>query len=57
MERQIYAGLRSLGLTLICIAHRPGALAYADKVFNLDESNVALITPPASAQHSRLLSA
>ena len=57
MESQIYEGLRSLELTLICIAHRPGVLAYADKVFNLDRSSVALIAPPASAQHSRLLRA
>ena len=55
MERQIYEGLRSLELTMICIAHRPGALAYADKVVSLDRSRVALIAPPTSAQHSHLL--
>jgi ATP-binding cassette subfamily B protein RaxB len=54
MESQIYEGLRSLQLTLICIAHRPGVLAYADRVFNLDRSSVSLITPPASTKHSRL---
>jgi ATP-binding cassette subfamily B protein RaxB len=56
MESQIYDGLRSLDLTLICIAHRPGVLAYADKVFNLDDGDSdALIAPPAPDQHSRLL--
>jgi ATP-binding cassette subfamily B protein RaxB len=57
MESQIYEGLRSLDLTLICIAHRPGVLAYADKVFNLDGSSDAPIALPASDQHPRLLRA
>ena len=55
MERQIYEGLRSLELTLICIAHRPGVLAYADKVVNLDRSRQMLIAPPDSPHKSRVL--
>lgn len=54
MESQIYESLGSLGLTLICIAHRPGVLAYADKVFSLDEGSFAAISPPASARGSRV---
>ena len=58
MERQIYENLRSQEMTLICIAHRPGVLAYSDKVFRLDGDGVAAIEPPpASARHSRLLRA
>ena len=55
MEKQIYEGLRSLELTLICIAHRPGVLAYADKVVNLDRSRQMLIPPPDSPHKSRFL--
>ena len=57
MEREIYEGLRSLELTLVCIAHRPGVLAYSDKVFKLDGNGLAVIEPPGSARHSRLLRA
>ena len=57
MERQIYENLRSQQITLICIAHRPGVLAYSDKVFRLDGNGFAAIEPPASARHSRLLRA
>jgi ATP-binding cassette, subfamily B, bacterial CvaB/MchF/RaxB len=53
MERQIYEGLRSLDLTLICIAHRPAVLGYADKVFSLG-GNTAMIAatsePPPPAR-------
>jgi ATP-binding cassette subfamily B protein RaxB len=66
MEHQIYQNLRSLGLTLICIAHRPGVLAHSDKILSLDAGNVALIsgacardagvrwqfTTPQSVQHA-----
>jgi ATP-binding cassette subfamily B protein RaxB len=36
MERQICAQLQSLGVTLICIAHRPGMMALADRVLNFN---------------------
>jgi ATP-binding cassette subfamily B protein RaxB len=49
MESQIYDNLGSLKLTLICIAHRPGVLAYSDKVFSLIGGKVALL-PAASAR-------
>ena len=48
MESKIYDNLGSLGLTLICIAHRPGVLAYCDKVFSLDGGNVVLISGPSA---------
>jgi ATP-binding cassette, subfamily B, bacterial CvaB/MchF/RaxB len=48
MESQIYDNLGSLELTLICIAHRPGVLAYSDKVFSLTKGNVFLISPPSN---------
>jgi ATP-binding cassette, subfamily B, bacterial CvaB/MchF/RaxB len=57
MEKRIYEGLRSLQLTLICIAHRPGVLAYSDKVFRLDGDGFAAIEQPTSARPSRLLRA
>jgi ATP-binding cassette subfamily B protein RaxB len=47
MESKIYDNLGSLDLTLICIAHRPGVLAYADKVFSLDGGQVSLSAPPS----------
>jgi len=57
MEKRIYEGLRSLQLTLICIAHRPGVLGYSDKVFRLDGDGFAAIEQPTSARSSRLLRA
>jgi ATP-binding cassette, subfamily B, bacterial CvaB/MchF/RaxB len=44
MESQIYENLRSLKTTRVCNAHRPGVLAYADKIFILEGRNVALST-------------
>jgi ATP-binding cassette subfamily B protein RaxB len=44
MESRIYENLGSLDLTLLCIAHRPGVLAYSDKVFSLDGGKVSLIS-------------
>jgi ATP-binding cassette subfamily B protein RaxB len=57
MEERIYEGLRSLKCTLICIAHRPGVLAYSDKIFRFDGMSSGVIAPPDSARHSRLLTA
>ena len=57
MESQIYQALRSLKLTLVCIAHRPGVLAYADKVFKFGHEEFELIPAPPSTRHSRLLRA
>jgi ATP-binding cassette, subfamily B, bacterial CvaB/MchF/RaxB len=54
MEGKIYDGLGSLGLTLICIAHRPGALAYCDKVFSFSGSHVSVVPPPLSGRISDL---
>ena len=48
MESHIYENLGSLDLTLICIAHRPGVLAYSDKVFSLDRGNVSMISGPTT---------
>jgi ATP-binding cassette subfamily B protein RaxB len=41
MEREICAQLRSLGITLISIAHRPGVIALADRVLNFNEGTPA----------------
>ena len=54
MESKIYDNLGSLGLTLICIAHRPGALAYCDKVFSFSGSHVSVAPPPLSGRISDL---
>jgi ATP-binding cassette subfamily B protein RaxB len=56
MERQIYKNLGSLKITRVCIAHRPGVLAYADKIFSLEGRNLALSAPsvPARLASSRL---
>jgi ATP-binding cassette, subfamily B, bacterial CvaB/MchF/RaxB len=54
MESQIYDGLGSLKLTMICIAHRPGVLAYSDKVFRLDGGTVALISPPKAGSRRKV---
>jgi ATP-binding cassette, subfamily B, bacterial CvaB/MchF/RaxB len=54
MEGKIYDNLGSLGLTLICIAHRPGALAYCDKVFSFSGSHVSVAPPPPSGRISDL---
>jgi len=57
MEKQIYDALRPLDLTLICIAHRPGLLAYADKVFSLGGAGAAGPTlqglPPSHPRPTR----
>ncbi len=55
MEGKIYDNLGSLSLTLICIAHRPGALAYCDKVFSFNGSHVSVAPPPPSGRISDLL--
>ena len=54
MEGKIYDNLGSLSLTLICIAHRPGALAYCDKVFSFSGSHVSVTPPPPSGRISDL---
>ena len=54
MEGKIYDNLGSLGLTLICIAHRPGALAYCDKVFSFSGGQVSVAPPPLSGRISDL---
>ena len=54
MESQIYDNLGSLKLTLICIAHRPGVLAYSDKVFRFDGGTVTLISPPKEGSLRRV---
>ena len=54
MESKIYDNLGSLGLTLICIAHRPGALAYCDKVFSFSGGQVSVAPPPLSGRISDL---
>jgi ATP-binding cassette subfamily B protein RaxB len=54
MEGKIYDNLGSLGLTLICVAHRPGALAYCDKVFSFNGSHVSVAPPPPSGRISDL---
>jgi ATP-binding cassette subfamily B protein RaxB len=54
MEGKIYDNLGSLDLTLICIAHRPGALAYCDKVFSFSGGHVSVAPPPPSGRISDL---
>ena len=54
MEGKIYDNLGSLGLTLICIAHRPGALAHCDKVFSFSGGHVSVAPPPLSGRISDL---
>jgi ATP-binding cassette, subfamily B, bacterial CvaB/MchF/RaxB len=54
MESKIYDNLKSLKVTLICIAHRPGVLAYSDKVFRLDGGTVALISPPKAGSRRKV---
>jgi ABC-type bacteriocin/lantibiotic exporter with double-glycine peptidase domain len=54
MESQIYDNLGSLKLTMICIAHRPGVLAYSDKVFRFEGGTVVLISAPKSGSLRRV---
>jgi ATP-binding cassette, subfamily B, bacterial CvaB/MchF/RaxB len=54
MEGKIYDNLGSLSLTLICIAHGPGALAYCDKVFSFSGGQVSVSPPPLSGRISNL---
>jgi ATP-binding cassette subfamily B protein RaxB len=42
MERQIYENLQSLGITLVCVAHRPGIMAFSDRVLSFERGMLDL---------------
>jgi ATP-binding cassette, subfamily B, bacterial CvaB/MchF/RaxB len=50
MEERIYKKLRSLKITRVCIAHRPGVLAYTDKIFRLEGRSLTVSAPDGTAR-------
>ena len=53
-ETQIYENLRSLAITRICIAHRPGIMADATKILSLEGKSLVVISRSDSTRRPLL---
>lgn len=48
-QRRVFANIRALGLTCVCVSHRAETIALADRVAVIERGRVAWVGPVASA--------